>query len=187
MAREKETQLPVKREERLAAPFEWPFESPFSMMRRIREDIDRMFETFGFGSLLAPWERPLLSRKEVWAPACDIWETDEDVKVKCDLPGVDPQDIEISATEDTLRIRAQVREEAEEERRGYYRAERRYGAFDRQFTLPVPVKSDEAKAVFKHGTVEITLPKSEEAKQKMKKIPIETAEPEPAGAKGGKK
>jgi HSP20 family protein len=187
MAEEK--QMQVRKEERQPAPIEQHWESPLTMMRRMREDIDRMFETFGFGSMLAPWERmfgaPAMA--ETWAPACDVWETDSDIKVRCDLPGVDPTDIEIHTTHDLLRIHAEMKHEEEEEQRGVHRAERRYGTFHREFSLPENVKSDQVKAVFRHGTVEITMPKTEESRQKMRKVQLETAEQDTAGSKAGKK
>jgi len=191
MAREKKEReegqsLPVRREERGLWPFEdWFFESPFAMMRRFRDEIDRMFSEFGFPSF-RPWSIASWEPLRTVVPAADVWETDEDIRVRIDLPGVDPKDVEIYTTEDSLRVRAEARREEEERERGYYRAERRYGRYERLIHLPTEVKPDEAKATFKHGVLDITLPKTEEAKQRVKKVPVEVEEEEMAGVKGGK-
>ena len=103
--------LPVRREERGIKPFEeWGIESPFRMMRRIRDDIDRMFSEFGFPTLGRAAIMPL-ERLQTMAPAIDVWETDSDVMVRADLPGVDPDNIQIYTTEDSLRISGEIRKE----------------------------------------------------------------------------
>jgi len=184
--REEGQALPVRREERAIRPFEeWGLESPFSLMHRIRDDIDRMFSEFGFPSM-RPGGMRLLEPLRLTVPAVDVWETDTDVMVRADLPGVDPNNIEIYTTQDSLRISAESRREEEQKEKGYYRAERRYGKFERTIDLPTEVKPGEAKALFKNGVLEVKLPKTEEARERMKKVPIEVQEEEMAGAKGGR-
>jgi len=184
--REEGQVLPVRREERAIRPFEeWGLESPFSLMHRIRDDIDRMFSEFGFPSM-RPGGMRLLEPLRLTVPAVDVWETDTDVMVRADLPGVDPNNIEIYTTQDSLRISAESRREEEQKEKGYYRAERRYGKFERTIDLPTEVKPGEAKALFKNGVLEVKLPKTEEARERMKKVPIEVQEEEMAGAKGGR-
>lgn len=182
-SREEGQKLPVRREERGISPFEESFlESPFQMMRRFRDEMDRMFSEFGFPSLAtSPFER---IRSMI--PAVDVWETDQDVKVRADLPGVEPENLEIYTTDDSLSIRAESKKEEESKERGFYRAERRYGRFERTIDLPVNVKPDQAKAAFKNGVLEITLPKTEKAKERMKRIPVETEEEQMTGSKSGK-
>lgn len=185
--REEGQRLPVRREERGISPFEESFmESPFQMMRRFHDEIDRMFSEFGFpatafSSIAAgPFER-----MRSMAPAVDVWETDQDVKIRADLPGVEPEQLEIYTTEDSLTFRAETKHDEESKERGYYRAERRFGRFERTLNLPVTVKPDQAKASFKNGVLEITLPKSEEAKERMKRVPIEAEMEQTSGKKGG--
>lgn len=188
MANEKERQLPVQREEeRMPSRAEGFFDSPFQMMRRMREEMNRLFEDFGYGPTLAPLESEVLTPVGIWSPACDVWETDSDIKIRCELPGVEPDNIELYTTEDSIQIRARSEQREEEKERGFYRAERHYGTFQRQFLLPTDVQADQAKASFRNGILEVTLPKTEEAKEKMKKVPIEVAEEEKAGTKGGKR
>ena len=187
MAREDEQKLPVQREEYSPSRTEGFWESPFQMMRQMREEMDRLFEHFGFGSVLTPWERAGTIAERAWSPACDVWETDDDLKIRCELPGVEPNDIELYTTEDAIQIRAKLTHEEDEQAKGYHRKERRYGSFQRQFVLPATVKADQAKAAFRHGVLEVTLPKSEEAKEKMRKVPVEVSEEEISGSKSGKK
>lgn len=180
--------LPVRREERaISRPEEW-MESPISMIRRFHDEMDRMFESMftGFGfPMMRPFMAAPSERIRATAPAVDVWETDEDVIVCADLPGVDPKNIEIYTTEDSLRMRAESRREEEQREKGFYRAERRYGRFERLIDLPASVKPGEAKATFKHGVLEVTLPKSEQAKERMKKVTVEAEEEQLAGVKGG--
>ncbi|MEN6520867.1 MAG: Hsp20/alpha crystallin family protein [Armatimonadota bacterium] len=175
--------LPVRSEERGIRPSEESFfESPFQLMRKFRDEMDRMFSEFGFPSMMvSPFER---IRSMI--PAVDVWETDQDVKVRADLPGIEPENLEIYTTDDSLSIRAESKKEEEARERGYYRAERRYGRFERTIDLPANVKPDQAKAAFKNGVLEITLPKTEQAKERMKRIPVETEEEQMTGTKGGK-
>ena len=165
MARQSERRKLARREALAPAwpEFERPLlEWPWRMMRQMEHDINRLFWQFGM---------PTPSAAQ-WAPAVDVWETDSDVKVCVDLPGVDPKDVEAVVTEDSLTIRGQAKEEEEFREEGVYQAERSYGAFERIIPLPTQVQTDKAKACFKHGTLSLTLPKSEETKRKEKKISI---------------
>jgi HSP20 family protein len=104
--------------------------------------------------------------------------------MRADLPGVEPDNVEIYTTEDAIRIRGEMKKEEEHKEGGFIRFERRYGTFDRTIPLPVEIQPDQAKASFRNGVLEVTLPKTEQAKAKMRKIPIESEE-QTAGAKGG--
>ena len=84
-------------------------------------------------------------------PAVDVWETDDEIKVRADLPGVDPNQIEIETTEDSLRISAETAKKKNEEKKVYYRAERHFGRFERMIDLPVEIKPEHAKANFRRG------------------------------------
>jgi len=96
----------------------------------------------------------------------DIYETKDDVVVKASLPGVKPEDIEVSVVGDTLTIKGEVKEEKDIKEENYIRKERRYGSFCRSFTLPVSVDADKATAEFENGVLTLTLPKAEEVKPK---------------------
>jgi HSP20 family protein len=151
------------------------FGSPFSMLRRMQEDIDRIFGGFGgFGSGFT----------QQWAPNIDVYETENEVVVKADAPGVEPEDLEVYATEDSLVLRGEMRREEQRDERGTHRAERRYGRFERIIPLPAEVNRDQIQASFRNGVLEIHLPKTEEGRRRMRRIPIQGARPI-AGVKGG--
>ncbi|MBC8552676.1 MAG: Hsp20/alpha crystallin family protein [Candidatus Brocadiales bacterium] len=101
-----------------------------------------------------------------WNPDIDIAETDNDIIVKAEIPGVDPKNIDISIVGDTLTIKGEKKEEKEDKSKSYHRIERSYGSFTRKIELPSHVKTDEVEAKDHHGVLEITLPKMEKAKTK---------------------
>ncbi|MCL6630678.1 MAG: Hsp20/alpha crystallin family protein, partial [Armatimonadetes bacterium] len=95
------------------------------------------------------------------------------VVVKAELPGLKKEDIEITATEDSISLRGEFKREEEVKKEGFYRRERREGKFYRTIPMPAPIKPDQVKASFKDGILEITAPEVEEAKPKERKVPIE--------------
>jgi len=128
---------------------------PFGGLSRMRDEIDRMFEDFFT-------ERPSLARvgPGLRIPSVDIEEKDDTVVVRAELPGVKKEDLEIEVTPDTLSLKAETREEKEEREKRFYRRERSWGMFQRTIPLPVEINKEEAKASFKDGLLEITLPKA---------------------------
>ncbi len=107
-----------------------------------------------------------------WAPAVDIYETDQDVVLKAELPGLDPKDVEIRVEDGTLYLKGQRKFENEVKEENYHRVERSYGSFTRSFALPSSVNSEKAKAEYKDGLLTLTLPKREEAKPKTIQINV---------------
>jgi HSP20 family protein len=105
-----------------------------------------------------------------WAPAVDIYETDEKLVIKVELPGLKKEDIDIEVRDNTLTLKGERKFEKEIKRENYHRVERAYGSFQRSFTLPSTVKQEAIEASFKEGILEISLPKAEEAKPKQIKI-----------------
>ena len=134
---------------------------PFRDLISLREAMDRLFEE----SVVRPRGEALAPRT-VGALAVDMFETDEAVVVKTATPGVNPEDIDISITGDTLTIRGETEVEEEIEEGSYLCRERRYGAFSRSLTIPVAIEADEAEAEFEDGILTLTLPKAEEVKPK---------------------
>jgi len=131
----------------------------------LREAMDRLFEE----SVVRPragWLAPLGAE----SLALDVYETDQDVVVKSSVPGVKPEDIDITITGDTLTIKGETKAEEKVEKANYIRQERRYGAFSRSVTLPTSIVAEQAKAEFEHGVLTLTLPKAEEVKPKSIKV-----------------
>lgn len=144
------------------------------------------FERYDRGLELWPAWRPLLEelpwgwpwgtapgRGAAWHPAVDVIDRPDEVVVEAELPGVDPDRIDIEVRDHELRIRGETRRETERTEGGIYRAERRYGAFIRSVALPADVDGDQARARYRRGVLEIHLPKRQEARRR---IPVETGD-----------
>ena len=143
---------------------------PFREMVSLRDAMDRLFEE----SFVRPFGRWPWSEGEGQTLALDMYETGDDLVVEASLPGIKPEDVDISIVGNTLSIKGEVKHEEEKEEEGkYHFRERRYGAFQRVVTLPSDVKVDAAEAVFEHGVLKLTLPKSEAVKPR--KITIKSA------------
>jgi HSP20 family protein len=138
---------------------------PFRDLISLREAMDRLFEE-SFIRPRAGWLAPLGAE----ALAVDMYETDQDVVVKSSVPGIKPEDIDITITGDTLTIKGETKSEEKIERANYIRQERRYGAFSRSLTLPTTIVAEKAKAEFENGVLTLTLPKTEEVKPKTIKV-----------------
>ena len=108
-----------------------------------------------------------------WVPTVDVTETDGNVMVKAELPGMDPKDIDIDITGDVLTLKGEKKSEEEKKDERYYFRERHYGSFQRTFQLPAGVDNDKVDANFKNGVLTVRIPKSEESKQKKIEIKAE--------------
>jgi HSP20 family protein len=134
----------------------------------LREAMDRLFQE----SVVRPGSRIL-------APyggelALDMYETDNEVVVTAALPGVKPEEVEITITGDTLTIKGETTSGTTVEKVNYLRQERRYGAFTRTIALPTPIQADKAEAKFKDGVLTLSIPKADEAKPKTIKVKTES-------------
>jgi HSP20 family protein len=107
-----------------------------------------------------------------WAPSVDIFETDNELVLKADIPGVDQKDIDIQLENGTLSLKGERKFEREEKNKGFHRQERSYGSFVRYFTVPETVDSENVKADFQAGVLTVTLPKKEIAKPKAIKVQV---------------
>jgi HSP20 family protein len=102
----------------------------------------------------------------MWTPAVNVEETKEELKLTAELPGMDIDDIEIEVENNLLSLRGEKREEEELENRKFHVWERTYGSFERSFTLPRTVKSEEISAHFRDGILHVHMPKAPEAKSR---------------------
>lgn len=107
-------------------------------------------------------------RPEAWTPKVDIKEEEKEFVVFADIPGVDPNDIDIEMDGNTLTVKGEKKAEQEQKGKNYYRLERTTGKFYRQFTLPESIDSDKISAKTKNGVLAIHLPKAEEGKNNRK-------------------
>jgi len=142
--------------------------SPFLEMERMMEDFFRR----PFSMFPSMWPKTAFLEEDM-SPAIDVFEQDDAVVVKAELPGMKKEDISVELSDGVLKITGEKKKEEKIERKNYYRIERSSGSFERRISLPVETQSDKAKASFKDGVLEIKVPKSEEARKKQKKIDIE--------------
>jgi HSP20 family protein len=142
--------------------------APFRDFERMRKEMDRLWDSFFEGGL-----RKRTEGVAEWLPSLDIAETKNELVVKCEVPGMDPKDIDISLSDGMLTIKGEKKQEKEEKEADYHVIERSYGAFTRSVQLPKEVQHDKISASYKNGILKITLPKSEEAKKKEIKIKVE--------------
>jgi HSP20 family protein len=130
-------------------------QSPFaSIFQRWNDEMDRMFDDFGFGR-----GRSLIGDQNVsaWSPQVEVFQRGNELVVRADLPGLTKDDVKVEIADDVLTIQGERKQEQEEEREGWYRNERSYGSFYRAVPLPEGTISDSAKASFKNGVLEIVL------------------------------
>jgi HSP20 family protein len=123
----------------------------------------------GLTGFMGPrWEMP--ASTTAWNPAVDIFENENEIVIKAELPGMEAKDIEIGLENNVLTIKGERRFEKETKEEHYHRVEREYGRFNRSFSLPATVKEDEIAAEFKSGLLKIALPKKEGIKSRLIKI-----------------
>jgi HSP20 family protein len=132
--------------------------SPFEFMRRMSEEMDRIFGDFGF-SRRAPMRQAAsgsaLTSQAVWAPRIEAFQEGDKFIVRAELPGLKKDDVEVNLTDDAITIQGQRQQEHREEREGYYHSERSYGSFYREIPLPDGAIADSAEASFKDGILEV--------------------------------
>ncbi len=151
-----------------------PFESFLHRMDSLHKEMDHLFGDFWKGSERHPLMTESPGHFHV-TPLIDETEDEKAFFIKVELPGMDQEDVDITLTDGRLTIRGEKKREEEEKGKDFYRHERSFGSFRR--SLPIPVEVDESKieASFKKGVLSIKLPKSDEARKKVKHIHVEAA------------
>jgi HSP20 family protein len=135
-------------------------------MVSLRDEIDRLFER----SLVRPFRDWPEQRESGRGVSVDVYESNGDLVVQAELPGLKSEDVDISLSDNRLTIKGEFQTKDAGERGNVHFQERRYGKFERSFVLPTGVDTDAIEAEFEDGVLKVTLPKPEEAKPK--KIPI---------------
>jgi HSP20 family protein len=141
--------------------------SPFELMRRFTEEMDRAFEDWG----LARGTR--LGETALWSPAVEVFERDNNLVVRAELPGLNKDDVKVEMTDNGLIIQGERKREHEEQGEGFYRSERSYGQFYRLIPLPEGANAEQARAQFENGILEVSVPVPE-SQRRRRSIPIET-------------
>jgi HSP20 family protein len=154
--------------------------SPFTLMRRLTDDIDRMFS--GMGSPVQGQG----TETGLWIPPVEVREEGKDLIVQVELPGLDDEDVKIELRNDALVIQGEREREAKDEQGGIRRSERFYGSFYRVIPLPEGVNAEQAQAQLNNGVLQIRIPMTEAA-QRTRQIPIQSGgqERKPATSAGG--
>lgn len=142
---------------------------PWKDFGSLQERINRMFDDTI--RTLYPTDGEELE-KGTWAPAVDIYETNDSFVVSADLPGLNKDEIQIDLKDNTLTLKGEKKFEEKVSKDNYVRIERTYGSFVRSFTLPQNVDPEKIKAKYKEGVLEVTIPKKEEAKPKQIKVEL---------------
>ncbi|MFQ3573315.1 MAG: Hsp20/alpha crystallin family protein [Thermodesulfovibrionales bacterium] len=150
---------------RESAPAQRAEENPFLALHR---EINSLFDNFFKEFDVAPFGQSF----EGFTPRIDVLDSEKEIKVTAELPGMDEKDIDVSLSKNTLTIKGEKKVEKEDKGKDYYRMERSYGSFCRTIALPVDVNLDKAEAKFSKGILTITLPKTETAIKETKKIAI---------------
>ena len=157
-------------------PSEW--RGPASILDRFAEEMDRVFDDFGFG-------RTWLSRPgrgwggfqqrggaDMWLPAVEVFHRNNELVVRAELAGLRKDEVKVEVADDSLTIQGERRREHEKEHEGLYRSERSYGTFKRVIELPPGTMPDQAKATFKDGVLEITMPAPSEQVRRGRQLDI---------------
>jgi HSP20 family protein len=140
--------------------------SPFTLMRRLTEDMDRMFS--GFGGHAG-------SEMRNWAPPIEVRENQGNLVIATELPGLNKEDVKVEETDEAVVIQGERKRERQDDSGGIHRSERYYGSFYREIPLPQGAKAEEAKAQFNNGVLEVTVP-IPESQRRTRQVPIEAGE-----------
>jgi HSP20 family protein len=139
---------------------------PFRNVNSLQEQFSRLFDTSFPG-------RSSESNLTTWAPAVDIQETENELVLKADLPGIDEKDIDVRTENNTLTIRGERKFEKQVNEDNYLRVERSYGSFSRSFSLPSTINTEAIHAEYKNGVLTVQMPKRAESKPKQVKVNVE--------------
>lgn len=154
-----------KIDDREALPTRFDEWNPFLVLRN---EMDKVFDNFSRGFELEPFGKGI----NTFQPKVNIVDSEKEITVSVEIPGMDEKDIDLSLTKDSLTIKGEKKEEKEEKGKNYHRMERSYGSFSRTLPLPVEINTEKAEASYKQGVLTILLPKTEKAVKETKKIPI---------------
>ncbi len=143
--------------------------APFGDIRRLRTEMDRLFDRF----FEAPWwglGETALTTAAAWEPVTDVSENDRDITIRAEIPGIDPKDVEVTVCGNILTISGRKSESSEQKGEDYYHSERRFGSFRRSIELPPSADLEKLSARHENGVVTVRAPKLETARGRQ--VPI---------------
>ena len=138
---------------------------PFRDLSLIQDRMNRLFEDAGRG-----WRTDEPTATTTWSPAVDIFETEGEIVVKAELPGMDRKDLTLNLEKNVLTLKGERRFEKETKDDNYHRIERSYGTFSQAFSIPTTVDEEKIRANYKDDVLKIVLPKKEQSKPKQIQI-----------------
>ena len=144
---------------------------PFPELSSMRKQMDRLFE-----ELLSVGDSDWMGLHGLggrWTPAVELEETETELVLKAEIPGIEAQELEVEVGEERVTISGEHKHKKRSEDKNYFHSEFHYGKFERVVPLPIPIKTDEIKSEFKQGILTLTLPKVEEVPKKVVKINLE--------------
>ena len=141
---------------------------PFRDLNLLQDRMNRLFDDAG-----RTWRTDEPAATTTWSPSVDIFETEGEIVVKAELPGMDRKDIQLNLENNVLSLRGERKFTKETKDENYHRIERSYGVFSRSFSIPATVDEEKIRADYKDGVLKIMLPKKEQAKPKQIKIASE--------------
>jgi HSP20 family protein len=145
-------------------------EGELSPLVSLRSEMDRLFDSFlsdPFGAL--DWPRWGAGK---WSPAIDVAESEKEVSVRAELPGIDPKDLDVTVVGNELVLSGEKRESSETKDKGVYHSETRYGSFRRVIPLPDGVDTEHVEAEFTHGVLTLRLPRTAPANHKRIEVKV---------------
>jgi len=145
--------------------------SPLKELEDMRRDMDRLFDEF-FSPVRRRSAWTAKPGQGVVVPNIEMFDRKNEIIVRAELPGITREDIDLTITKDSLTLKGEIKKGEEVKEEDYYACERSFGNFTRTIALPVEVDSNNVKASFKDGILEIVLPKKEEAQPKEIKIEV---------------
>jgi HSP20 family protein len=137
--------------------------------------LHRVNLSVSYANAFSPVSREGEVSTRTWAPPVDIYENDDSLVLKAELPAINPDDVEIRVEDNTLYLKGERKAEKDVKEQNYHRVERSYGTFARSFSLPNSVDADKVVANYRDGVLTLTMPKKEEAKPKTIKINVSKA------------
>lgn len=137
--------------------------NPLSEIEILRHQMDKMLdEMIGFDT----------SDQDIWKPAIELLDDEKHLTLRAEVPGIEAEQLDVNASREAVTIRGENRALNESQDKGYFRSEFRYGQFERTVRLPVPIDNDKIEANFKDGILTLTLPKAEEARNRVVKVSL---------------